>query len=53
MFAGIAHILSCSEFEEFFNLCFSYLWIGPKSIAKFVINVGIICPFTDVREFVF
>ena len=52
VFAGVAHILSCSEFEELFNLCFSYLWVGPECIRKFVVGVWIIFPFVDVRELV-
>ena len=53
VFASIAHVLSCSKFEELFDLCLRDLWISPKCIGKFIVNIGIICPFTNVREFFF
>ena len=53
IFLSIAYILSCSKFEELFNLCLCDLWMSPKCIRKLVIDIGIICPFTNIRKFFF
>ena len=49
--ANVAHVLSYFEFEKLFDLCFCNLKVSQKCIEKFVIYIGIICPFANIRNF--
>ena len=46
-------ILLCSKFEYLFDLWLCYLGIGLKCVGKFIVDIGIIYPFADIRKFFF
>ena len=50
---NITHVLSCSEFEQLFDLCLCYLEVGSKSIGEFIVDIEIICPFAYIKRFFF
>jgi hypothetical protein len=50
VFTSVTHLLISSEFDELFYLGFGDLWIIPKSIGGYIVNIRVTSPLMNVGK---